>query len=608
MPGLSFICDFQRKLKQKESVILQSLNSLIHGKHYESRTLLDEEFYFLAYTGYAEYPIASFENEEFRIFLEGKIYGKEYSDIHTQLNDLARCIFPNRNDVEQRIAEWLLNVDGDFLIVILHKYSNDIVIINDALGRLPSYCYSTHGELIVSRELRFVAGLIDDTEFDTMGIAQCLLFSYPLGKRTLLKNVLRLKPATVIRISFASSEVQIRNVHQFNFEQNKLEGIDIKQSADNLAELFCEACRNRTNSSDTNIVSMSGGLDSRSVAAGLHKTNTPFSGATFSYFDKTASMDIQIAEKLANLFNIDWKVFRIDPPKGKDVVQLLRIKNGLNHLAMSFILLFFEKIKETHGSRVVYFTGDGGDKSLPDLRPHRRFRNVDQLVDYIVSANHILSLDDVAALTRIHKHDIVDELTTHILSYPEKNWTQKYVHFLIFERAFKRFFEGEDRNRFYFWSATPFYALPFFDYAMTCPDSMKTRYGLYREFLCRLSPQAAAIDNANWKLPITSNACKFYLFAKDVYSRLPSKLKIIVKRTFKKQVVSDVRDSEAVKCFWEQVETCKSISKYLAVANMKEIDEISESTFDYLFTISSAIEEFECGGNAMLKFSDAQFT
>ncbi len=626
MPGISFIYDLKSNLKEKESQILYSLNSIINDEQYKQEILLYENSYFLGCTRYEKYPFVCFENDEFCIYLEGQIYGKDYSAINFELNNFAKYMFLNPDDLKNEIEKWLLNIDGDFIIFILSKRSNEIFIINDALGRLPFYYYHANGEFIISRELRFIRNLINDKKFDRMAIAQYLLFGYPIGERTLYENIFYLKPATFIRININTSNISVDCVHQFNFENKEYNKINYKANINNLTKLFIEACKNRNNNIDKNIVSLSGGLDSRAVAAGLQKSNISFCGATFHDFNETANSDVKIAKQLANTFNIELKIFNLGPPKGKDILKLLKIKNGLNYLGMSFILPFFNRIKETFGNDIIYFTGDGGDKVLPDLRPLKKLKDLDALIDYIIALNSKLSLNNVSSLTKIDKNEIVSELKKHLSTYPEKDLHSKYIHFFIYERGIKWLFEGEDRNRFYFWSVTPFYSIKFFNCAMNFPDDIKKNYGLYREFLLELSSQAAAIDNANWKLPITSNKFKllsiFKLDLKNIYVRLPSILQRIVKsknetdlnlkvqKIAKSKIEKNVKlynnNSNIMNCTLEQIENCRYIPEYLSIQIIKKIIK-NNCKIDDIFTITSVIEEFESKESTIEKYYEYYF-
>ena len=608
MPGISFICDLKCNLRQKESRILQSLNSMLHMEQYESKILLKEKSYFLGYTGYKGYPITSFENEEFCIYLEGQIYGKDYSAINSELNNLAAYIFHNRNDVKEQVAEWLLNTGGDFIIFIFHKNSMGICIVNDAFSRLPVYYYkNADGKLVVSGEWRFVADLIDATSFDRMAIAQYLLFGYPLGRRTLLEKILYLQPVTLIRINFNRPEIKFDVLHQFNFESKKYNNRNIKRNAAELASLFCEACKNRAKQSKISVLSLSGGFDSRSVAAGLLKTETPFQAVTMLSCNKEEALDAAIAEQLARELNFDWKLFEVEPPRGRDFLRLLRIKNGLNYLGMSFILLFFDKLKETYGSTITYFTGDGGDRLKPHIRPLKTLKNLDKLINHILSQNQIFSLDDVVGITKIPRTKIIDELRNHVLSYPEREWNDKYVHFLVCESAFKLVFEAEDRNRCFFWSTNPFYSAKFFNYAMNIPDSMKSRYKLYGEFLTQLSPRASGIRTTHGNIPIGSMKARLHSFATDIYIGLSPNLRRIVKGIIKKQRVSE-HNLNLIRCLSEQIKNNKLFSEYLSLDDViQNYRNYSKGAILNLFTIVSTIEEFSCSASTIEKFYDTDF-
>ena len=401
MPGISFICDFKGGLVLDESAISHALDSLIHTDRYEREILLKQKPYLLACTRYNEYPITLFESDDLSIYLEGQIYGRDQPSLSEELNRLAESIFQSRTGERGQITEWLLNTDGDFIAFVLNKKTNAVALLNDALGRLPLYYYNAEGQLVVTRELRFIPKLLGDVRFDRMAIAQYLLLSHPLGKRTLLENTYRLEPATLILTHPDEARIEMENLNRLNFEPRKHSGRTIQQNASELASLFLQACKNRANTTNKNVVSLSGGLDSRSVAGSLHKNNIAFVGTTYLDLDKAMyAPDARVAEQLANLFNTDWKLIHLHPPRGKDLLTLLRIKNGLNYLRMSFILPYFDRVQETYGAGITFFTGDGGDQILQrDWRPPKNTKDIDELVEYTILTREIFPLDVVARLT-----------------------------------------------------------------------------------------------------------------------------------------------------------------------------------------------------------------
>jgi asparagine synthase (glutamine-hydrolysing) len=206
-----------------------------------------------------------------------------------EMEKLSRILFEEKEDNSARLKTLGLNTDGDFVIFILKKSTHQIRILNDFLGRLPCYWYKQGGVFMLSRELRFIANLIGNRKYDRMGIAQCLLFGYPLADRMLLEGVQRLRPATLVRINFASLETSMESLHTFNFDSKEHAHRTVQENSAELVRLFRESCRQRACATGHNVVSLGGGLDSRSVAAGLSEERLPFLAVTFLNHDRSMS-------------------------------------------------------------------------------------------------------------------------------------------------------------------------------------------------------------------------------------------------------------------------------------------------------------------------------
>ena len=604
MPGLSFISDTAGRLAEKRSAISKALDTILHDEYYDKTLLLDDSCYVLALSYYEGYPLSYFENSRFYICFEGKIYGKTLDLIHDELINLANSAAQYECRGGHRIAEWLLNSDGDFVVFILDKQCRSITIINDVLGRLPLYCYSTDTQCVISREFSFIASLKEEKNFDKMGIAQNLLFGYSLGSRTLLADVCRVAPSTMIQINIARPTITITNLHRFNFDLKPYSGRTISQNSSELEQAFIQACTNRAAMSKKNVVALSGGFDSRAVAACLHQQHIPFSAVTCRPYDGRADLDCSIVQELTDVFALDWNASSLKPPLGRDILHLLRLKNGMNNLGMSFILAFFSEVRQTYGLDIQYWTGDGGDKLLPDISSEKSLKNANDLVHYVISNNHEFSLENVVALTGVTKQDIIDEMQQIFLQYPERILEQKYTHFLLYERAFKRLFEGEDRNRCYFWSISPFYAIEFFRYAMGCPDTQKAKYVLYRHFLTRLSRLAAEIKSTHWGMPITSQRYQIWLLVRAmVINRIPRSLRKALKRTPAYPGLGRYRE-----VINTQHKHCHSIKQHFSSPSLQAIlQKCNRTQIEFLLTVTSFMENIEYGRSTLEQYWDCEF-
>jgi asparagine synthase (glutamine-hydrolysing) len=295
----------------------------------------------------------------------------------------------------------------------------------------------------------------------------------------------------------------------------------------------------------------------------------------------------------------------LDPPPAHDILKLLRMKTGMNPLYMSFLLGFLDQVRRSWGSDVIFFSGEIGDRVLPDRRPPSNIGSLAETTDFLLGKEQKYSLDTVASLTGLKATDIVDELQDHISSYPEQDWVQKYVHFTTFERVFKWLCEGEDRNRCYFWNATPYSGIEFFNFAMRCPDEQKYYYGLYREFLLEISPAAAAVPHAGTGAAITSNGFKTIRKALGFLQERPDirgRLEPLVGSPRKPD-----HDPMTMTCLGRQMGASDAIFEYLSAPALRNIIDhytnYTKEALDLLFTVTATIEDL-LTGNSVLEQHD----
>jgi asparagine synthase (glutamine-hydrolysing) len=629
MPGVSLL---KGKFGETESengiatknyeIILDALKSGIRYENYTQEILLKENSLLVAYTGYKGYPITIFEDDYFWICIEGKIYGKNSNVLREELGILLNEILVNRELVAGKkdsvIDKWLVATDGEFIIYAVNKKNNDFIVLNDALGRLPLYYYHDPEEskIIISREMQIITSLIweaddynnkDDEKFDKVAIAEYLLFGFTLGNRTLVRSVYRLKPATLIYSN--NAKIRISNLYSFNFDNKRLANEDLESNVGRLVSLFSEACKNRADPNGNNIISLSGGFDSRCVAACLRENKVPFSAITYIQPGWTPTMgtssEVEVAEHLANKFGCGIKNYGLVEPKARDLIMLIKMKFGANYLEFGYMMPILENLKNLfHGSGVVFFTGDGGDRLLPALKPYKNFENLSDLAESIMDrfGSIFFSKNEVAAMTQITERQIVEELKRILTSYPENSLDQKFVHFFLYEAIFNDLFESEDRNRAYFWSVSPYYSIPFFDCAMSCSDNSKSYARLQKRFILKISPLAAAIEKAEYDCSILSKRFKLIEFIISLEQRYP-RLRYIIEKIRPNKGHRD--NSRTIECLKDQILSCKSIGCYFVLDILDHIlnnpEKYTPSGISVLFTITSLVETLFCSERSIRK-------
>ena len=449
----------------------------------------------LTISHYPGYPWHWVENERVQVALEGHIYGYGSSNSDPLCETAYKII--SSSSIADAVASWLPTIDGDFVLWIRSKESGRMVLLNDVLGRLPLYssrCQSSN-EATVSRTVQVASHRAGAQHADSHAMAEVLLFGYPLGSRTLFDGVHRLAPATIVLPQARTTVSVLDPINREHSSHHR----PLSTNAYLLAERFQRACKQRASVTSSSVLALSGGLDSRSVLAGLHRSSDTdaLHGITFAQSDESNAEDVNYAESIANTFGIPWSLVTLAAPSVSARQTLLHLKGGLNSLQYSFMVDFLYSVRSKFGSTSALFTGDGGDKMLPDLRPALFLPNASAFLSYLIRVQGQMPLKTAAALVGFCPSSLANHLLDHITSYPASTWTDRYTAFLLRERAFSGFAEGEDRNRHFLWHMAPFYAWPVVALSLEIPSSQKSHERLYEAFLCALDPQLKSVSRSD---------------------------------------------------------------------------------------------------------------
>ncbi len=598
MPGINLLVGNAGGEETLEALLLAAQETILPLPDYRSETLFSSDRFCAGVTRYPAYPVRVIESGETLIIFEGRIYSKSTPEVESDLIRLAGVLARGEENAGETLGQWLRSVDGDFIAVVWDRTRQRLFLFNDALGRLPVY-YSRNGNLAaVSRRAAFCVHFTGQPAADRRGLAETLLLGFPLGKRTLVEGVSRLSPGTLLTVEGDKPEISRQPVCSFNFDRKDQTGKTYERMAGELEDLFLNACRARAGEGDGQaaVVALSGGLDSRAVAAGLKKTGVKAVGATFLDFAREREPDATLAGRIADALEMPWRLFDLKKPDGDDCLLMIALKDGLCSTGMSFILDFFRQIKETYGPDLIHFTGDEGNILLPDMRPPQKLRAIDDLVDCIISNNAWLTLEQVRELTGFEPEEMRGEIRRRVEGYPEKDLSQKYIHFIIFEHCFKLQFEGEEKSRSYFWTVAPYYSLFVFDYLMNVPDDRKRYHRLYDHFLRRLSPEIAGIDNVgSLAVPLHSPRRYLYLKARELFSLLPASLKIRIRARARKPYVSKKIDESIRRRALETLSGSRLPARYLDPAATRALlgGSLDKAQFDILTTIILYLDSLE---------------
>ncbi len=603
MPGIHFVHGHQAR--NGAPTFKAMLSELLHDEQYRAEVLYSDELVSLGTTRYPEYPIAVWDDADYFIVLEGKLYGLNDRQLHADLRSLGSLLFQDAFDA---VKDWLLAHDGEYLVLVRDKRTSQWSLVNDALGRLPVYYSRVDGLEVISREIRFVAESLRTVRMDRMALAQYLLLGCPLGRRTTLEEVDCLAPATMLRFGLPGGGTDRTVLYRLNLEQ-KDHALPLGDYADQLVSQFIQACRDRTEDDGRAVVSLSGGLDSRCVAVGLKKAGLSFRTVTFDDALGGASSDVAVARELTERLGFDWELIHLTNPTGRELEHFLRMRGGMNHLAQAFGQQFLDEIARRYGRDIIFLSGDGGDGALPDIVPPREFGSLDEVVRHFIVRYQLFPTGLVEELTRVSIDEIIDDLTPMVAAFPEQRLEYKYVHLLWNGRRQRWLYEGEESNRATFWCCAPFYGLPFFMTAFRCPDEYKRTHLLYREFLKRLSPEAAQVADANRGLAVTSAAYERKLRLIGSLNRHP-RIAAVLRKIWRPHS-SYNSQSTIVSCMQDQIKHSPVVSEYIdPVAFKRLLDHCHKYTreaMDNLLTVTAATEMLTGAECTLDRYLDDEF-
>ena len=569
-------------------------------------THLDDECCRVGSDAHDHYPVVAREEGPIFLALEGRVYAGSSQAPVDELAALAMDLIGGGNDVaaiRSRIRQW----EGEYLAVVYSKSEHRLWVFADALGRLPLYAAHNGRALAVSRDQRFLIEHEGIDAVDRMGLAQLLLFGFPLGRHTLIHGIEHVPAGQ----GFAADPGGVRLLEglgePLDFGHKERAGLPADRNAAELRDLFTRACRVRADAGDSPLLALSGGLDSRAVGAGLLRAGQPFDSYTLVDDAGVHAQEVPIARELAATFGSPWRMFRAPPSSGGTLMRMLEMKSGLNSLAMAFSLPIFEMLHEAYGAGRTYWSGDGGDKVLPDHRP--RLAGQADLAQYLIESRPIWPTAMIERLTGIRQDELRASVEEEIRRYPETSADQRFVRFQFVERGARWIFEGEDCNRHYYWTLAPFYDRAFLRAALACPDEQKSGHRLYRRFLSHLHPTVNRIPDANLGIAMDSPRYAWSRRLREVGRRFP-RLRRLLRKGMPASVLQP-RPALMGSFLTRQLERSEPVRSCFSTQALAQVasspGEWSDAALDGLVTATCACERIMGRPSTLSEFAGDRF-
>lgn len=303
MPGFWGVWSFGKNFKKVELEELISTNIVKRRKEFQKgfifqnslNKFLDDKVFF--------------EDEDIFICFEGLFFNHNELRKENSVNDnfslLKKLFYESKNS-------FLSKVYGNYTGFIYDKRENKIYLFTCQNGTKTLFYFYDDKEkfLIFGNSLRYVIEVMKsngyEVELDQDG-AYCLItVGYMIGERTLVKNVNKLKPATIFKFDGEMIEEDIF----FKISSYPIGKKDEKVIIEELDNLFIESVKAEYNKDIDygykHVATLSGGLDSRTNLLTAHRLG--YKDVLCLCFSENDYLDEKISKKIASDF-LDYYMF-----------------------------------------------------------------------------------------------------------------------------------------------------------------------------------------------------------------------------------------------------------------------------------------------------------
>ena len=224
-------------------------------------------------------------------------------------------------------AEQIEHSEGEF-VAVLSEDSGAVHIINDRFGSRPFYLINNQDGIYFSSNLDFLLQLIGGShEADILGWFHMFSYGHTFGSRTTFKNVNRLLPGSHVVIS---PDGGLEERRYWRLEYAPASGLDPVSYSKEVFEAFKEGATLRSRLVGKGVIALSGGLDSRLVAAAL-PDDVKFSAFTFlNSGEGVSTPDTEVAAQVCSALGLEHRVEHIPTEEFSSVAENVDSANRRN--------------------------------------------------------------------------------------------------------------------------------------------------------------------------------------------------------------------------------------------------------------------------------------
>lgn len=423
--------------------------------------------------------------------------------------------------LEERGLHSVKFLNGSFITALWDSKDKRLALINDPLGFRHLYWTQLNGRLVFASEVK---AILEDEDFNRVvkdeAVADFFTFGFLLGEKTLFQGI-KLLPSGSILL-YHQGKVTIENYWQIRYLDNS-DGYPPDHYADELAGLLKRALHRRIEGKDRFGILLSGGLDSRVIAAFVRELQHPLTTFTMG---EPNSKDVIIAHTLSRKLGSNHNFFQLKPEELiRYAPEAVWLTDGMYNCLNSQVLWIADKLR-----REVDVVLEGIQLldsfyhfwEVPLLRDKRRNLRKDLIfmkrifspsLDPVKTMKRLSSLFSPHYYRKIKDYPL-SSLYETVLNKPAEDWPlhdRLDYHFLT--QRLRRFTSyGPFLLRSRLKVRCPFLDRELLDFLTTLPAKYRSQdKSLYRRMLINMAPDLAEIPWERTGLQLKAGTLRFVL-------------------------------------------------------------------------------------------------
>lgn len=374
-------------------------------------------------------------------------------------------------------------------------------------------------------------------KIDEFAFTNLMSYGYVLEDRTLFEDIKLLPPASILTVQ--NNNLTISKYWDYSFYEEGELRLSEDEYIDAFAEKLMRAVEKRVKGIDRLALSLSGGLDSRTMAAVLYRLNMSDRIKAFS-FGPSHCYDVCFGRKIARTLGFQFESTEIKPDFiHKYAREFQYLNEGMRSCDWAWQAIV-KKEAFLRNNLGIALSGFWGDALCAPRASWTRLLNVrddEAAIDRTYKV-HIDSFDD-KEIARYLNSDVYGKVKNYNFEIirktyhnaPTNNIFNKARYVNLHQRQRRSTYVFVDCNQMFTANLTPFADNEFVDFILHVPAELKIKQSLYKKMLIRHFPEVVKIGYSETGIPMKPSKWQAGMhWRKERYKSLLTKIGVKIGR------------------------------------------------------------------------------